>query len=72
MRIQYFIRECGTWKSVDSHPNIVTVLGFTEIFQGSGLPAIVTDYYELKDFRRYLCEMESSVPEQARIKLVST
>ena len=55
---------------VDSHPNVVTVLGFVASFQGGILPGIVTDFFELSDLRRYLEEAASPVSDSVRLKLV--
>lgn len=55
---------------MDSHRNIVSILGFIESFQGYTLPAIVTDYYDFNDLRRYVDETRPIVTNKVRLELV--
>lgn len=71
MRSKYFVRECGTWKNVDEHPNIVALIGFVQGFGLSTLPGLVSEYYELGNLRYFVRPISPSVQERTRIKLVS-
>lgn len=67
---KYFLRECGTWKTVSSHDNIVELLGIAEGYDNSGLPVLVSELYPLGNLRHFV-EDNTSVSTNMRLKLVS-
>ncbi|KAL5492978.1 hypothetical protein ACEPAI_4426 [Sanghuangporus weigelae] len=52
----YYRRECGVWRKIGAHPNIVEILGVMDSYDNSIFPAIVMPYYFRRDIRYFIME----------------
>ncbi|KAL5530899.1 hypothetical protein ACEPAG_3775 [Sanghuangporus baumii] len=65
----YYRRECGVWRKIGAHPNIVEILGVMDSYDNSIFPAIVMPYYFRRDIRYFIMK-NPDTSDKVRAKMM--
>ncbi|KAL5536293.1 hypothetical protein ACEPAF_114 [Sanghuangporus sanghuang] len=66
---EYYKRECGVWRKIGTHSNIVEVIGVMKSYKNSIFPAIVMPYYSHRDLRTFVSR-HSGCPLDTRARMM--
>ncbi|KLO19512.1 kinase-like protein [Schizopora paradoxa] len=66
--LSYYRHECGSWRKPGKCEYIVPLYGFTRIFEGSLLPALIVRYVPAGDLPYFL--HTKVLPEKSKLKLL--